>query len=86
MIVGSVGLDNAFVRDESKSLSSYEDMSDSAQPVGIENLVARFDGGEFDLVAIGRALLADPNWPEKIRNGQTHKHIAFSKTMLATLT
>jgi 2,4-dienoyl-CoA reductase-like NADH-dependent reductase (Old Yellow Enzyme family) len=32
----------------------------------LEDLVAMFERGEFDLVALGRVLLADPNWLEKV--------------------
>jgi 2,4-dienoyl-CoA reductase-like NADH-dependent reductase (Old Yellow Enzyme family) len=28
--------------------------------------------GDFDLVAVGRALIANPDWPEKIRRGRSY--------------
>jgi len=32
--------------------------------------MARFGLGEFDLVAVGRALLNEPTWTHKLRHGQ----------------
>jgi 2,4-dienoyl-CoA reductase-like NADH-dependent reductase (Old Yellow Enzyme family) len=29
----------------------------------------KLDTGEFDLIGVGRALLADPNWPKKVARG-----------------
>jgi 2,4-dienoyl-CoA reductase-like NADH-dependent reductase (Old Yellow Enzyme family) len=36
----------------------------------LEELERRLDRGDFDLVAVGRALLADPEWPRKVRQGR----------------
>jgi 2,4-dienoyl-CoA reductase-like NADH-dependent reductase (Old Yellow Enzyme family) len=57
--VGSVGLDTAF-RDEGprKQIS----------PAAADQVVAQFDAGEFDVIAIGRALLADPTWVNRLRD------------------
>jgi len=38
--------------------------------VGLDALVKRMDRGEFDLVAVGRALISDPQWVEKIHLGE----------------
>lgn len=43
------------------------------------------DRGDFDLVAVGRALIANPNWPKIVRSGETSDLSAFSKELLATL-
>jgi 2,4-dienoyl-CoA reductase-like NADH-dependent reductase (Old Yellow Enzyme family) len=67
--VGSVGLDSDFVA------------SFSGQPaavLGIERLLQRLERGEFDFVALGRALLADPEWPNKLRSGHYADVAAFS--------
>ncbi len=58
--VGSVGLSG----DPVASFSG-----ESSQPTSLESLIARMDRGEFDLIAVGRALLADPAWAVKIRDG-----------------
>jgi 2,4-dienoyl-CoA reductase-like NADH-dependent reductase (Old Yellow Enzyme family) len=45
----------------------------AAEPAPIDELLRRFDRGDFDLVAVGRALLADPDWLVKIREGRLDK-------------
>jgi 2,4-dienoyl-CoA reductase-like NADH-dependent reductase (Old Yellow Enzyme family) len=44
------------------------------------------DRGDFDLVAVGRALIANPDWPKIVRSGDTSGLRAFTKDQLATLT
>jgi 2,4-dienoyl-CoA reductase-like NADH-dependent reductase (Old Yellow Enzyme family) len=39
-------------------------------PLPIERLLRRFEAGEFDMVAIGRALLGDAAWVTKVRQGR----------------
>lgn len=58
--VGSVGVRSAF-RDE---------VDDAGDPVSLAPLLALVEAGEFDLVALGRALLSDPAWPSKVREGR----------------
>lgn len=38
----------------------------------VDELLTQFEAGEFDVVAIGRALLADPTWVNRLRNGELH--------------
>lgn len=75
--VGSVGLDSEF--------TSLFAEGKGAQAVGIEALIERLERGEFDLVAVGRALLGDPAWAKKIRDGHTEELQAFSRDALASL-
>jgi 2,4-dienoyl-CoA reductase-like NADH-dependent reductase (Old Yellow Enzyme family) len=35
------------------------------------DLTEKLEREEFDLIAVGRALLADPDWVNKIRDGRT---------------
>jgi 2,4-dienoyl-CoA reductase-like NADH-dependent reductase (Old Yellow Enzyme family) len=51
----------------------------------LEELARRFDRGDFDLVALGRVLLADPNWLQKVRAGQTDQLKPYSKECMTTL-
>jgi 2,4-dienoyl-CoA reductase-like NADH-dependent reductase (Old Yellow Enzyme family) len=42
--------------------------------------------GEFDFVAIGRALLSNPDWPALVRAGRFDAIKPYSGEALATLT
>jgi 2,4-dienoyl-CoA reductase-like NADH-dependent reductase (Old Yellow Enzyme family) len=52
---------------------------------GIEDLLDRLERGEFDLVAVGRALIANPEWAAKIRAGALAELRPFDRSVLATL-
>jgi 2,4-dienoyl-CoA reductase-like NADH-dependent reductase (Old Yellow Enzyme family) len=39
----------------------------------------------FDLIAVGRALLADPNWPNKLKDGRIADLISFDVKALDEL-
>lgn len=56
-----------------------------AKPVAIDALAMRIDQGEFDLVAIGRALLADPCWVTKVLDGRYQDIKPFDKTAKTTV-
>jgi 2,4-dienoyl-CoA reductase-like NADH-dependent reductase (Old Yellow Enzyme family) len=58
--VGSVGLETQF---------RSEKQGEVIQPAPVDRLVEQFEAGEFDVVAIGRALLADPAWVNRLRDG-----------------
>ncbi|OXA91224.1 NADH:flavin oxidoreductase [Flavobacterium hercynium] len=74
--VGSVGLSGDF-------FGAFA--GESSQPTSLEELNRRFDRGDFDLVAVGRPLLSDPNWVAKIKAGKTDALKGFSKEALAEL-
>jgi 2,4-dienoyl-CoA reductase-like NADH-dependent reductase (Old Yellow Enzyme family) len=48
-------------------------------------LTRRLDRGDFDLVAVGRSLLSDPNWVSKIKAGKNDQLKGFSKEALSEL-
>ena len=48
-------------------------------------LLARLERGEFDLVAVGRALLQDPAWLEKVRQRRIDQIADFTPDAFATL-
>ena len=61
MTVGSVGLATDLMRD-------FETRTESAPtPATIMDVGERLSRGEFDLVAVGRAMLADPEWVNKVQ-------------------
>jgi 2,4-dienoyl-CoA reductase-like NADH-dependent reductase (Old Yellow Enzyme family) len=49
------------------------------------SLLERMERDEFDLIAVGRALIANPDWAQKIRANQLSLLRPFSKSMLAQL-
>ncbi|MBV9842540.1 MAG: NADH:flavin oxidoreductase [Sphingomonadaceae bacterium] len=76
--VGSVGLLHADVMEA----------REQAVDVDIERLQMLSDAierGDFDLVAIGRALLANPAWPALVREGRIDKLKAYSVEALESL-
>ncbi len=75
--VGSVGLDSDFLR-------SYA--GKDAKPAGLENLIERLEREEFDLVAVGRALLSDYAWSDKIKGGRDSEIVAFEREHMTVLT
>lgn len=46
---------------------------------GVAELVRRFGAGEFDMVAIGRSLISDPDWVLKVRDGNYDAVRIFSR-------
>lgn len=78
--VGSVGLDVDFI--ESNFNMQH---SGKAGSKGLEELVQRFNNGEFDLVAVGRALLQDPAWLRKVRDGRFDELSAYDRASIAKL-
>ncbi|MET3598121.1 NADH:flavin oxidoreductase [Martelella mangrovi] len=77
--VGSVGLDGA------DFLGSFGGQQTSVSAAGITRLVDRMEKNEFDLIAVGRALLRDPEWVKKIKADETDRLEAFSRETLAEL-
>ena len=69
--VGSIGLDDV----------SW----DGANAIGINPLLERLARNEFDLVAVGRALLADYAWARKIQEGRITEIIPYTKMSLQSL-
>ncbi|WP_373355020.1 12-oxophytodienoate reductase [Pseudoroseicyclus sp. CXY001] len=75
--VGSVGLSGA------DFLASFGGAA--AQKTALDGLVRRMEAEEFDLIAVGRALLADPDWAAKVKAGNEAALADFSPAALAEL-
>jgi 2,4-dienoyl-CoA reductase-like NADH-dependent reductase (Old Yellow Enzyme family) len=56
-----------------------------ADPASLDELLRRLENDEFDLVAVGRALIANPEWATLVRDGETSGLHSFRKEMLADL-
>ncbi len=75
--VGSVGLDNDFVA----GLIERQ----TGNNANLDRLVRMVADGEVDLVAIARALLVDPAWAAKIRDGRFEELVGFNPDAIKTL-
>lgn len=51
----------------------------------LSELEARVQRGEFDLVAVGRALISDAHWAAKVRDGRAGELAPFSPESLKEL-
>jgi 2,4-dienoyl-CoA reductase-like NADH-dependent reductase (Old Yellow Enzyme family) len=74
--VGSVGLSGEFI-------AAYA--GEASQPASLDNLLERMERDEFDLIAVGRALLQDPDWVVKIRDGRTDELKSFERSAMGVL-
>jgi 2,4-dienoyl-CoA reductase-like NADH-dependent reductase (Old Yellow Enzyme family) len=75
--VGSVGLTGDFI-------GSFS--GESSAPSSLSDLLRRYERGDFDLVAVGRVLLSDPAWTQKIQEERLSALVGFSPESLAMLT
>jgi 2,4-dienoyl-CoA reductase-like NADH-dependent reductase (Old Yellow Enzyme family) len=74
--VGSVGLSGEF-------LAAFG--GESSTSTALDDLVERMERDEFDLIAVGRALIADPDWVSKIGKGESGKLKGFDAATLGEL-
>ncbi|MEM7525634.1 MAG: NADH:flavin oxidoreductase [Pseudomonadota bacterium] len=77
--VGSVGLNADFLPED--GTANFK----AAEPASIDNLLERVERDEFDLVAVGRALIANPDWANQVAAGKLADLAAFEKDMLKEL-
>ncbi|MEU9387600.1 NADH:flavin oxidoreductase [Streptomyces sp. NPDC048279] len=74
--VGSVGLDGDFIKG----------FQGEGSPVrGIEDLLDSLEREEYDMVAVGRAILQDPQWAAKVLAGRTDELNSYDAAALQTL-
>ena len=76
--VGSIGLDRPH---QSKVFRDKVDIA--AKYASVEPVAEALARRDFDLAAVGRAILADPEWPEKVRTGRTAEIRPFERADLA---
>ncbi|OHT87790.1 NADH:flavin oxidoreductase [Mycobacteroides saopaulense] len=66
--VGSVGLQTEFKPTEVRDI----------EPASVEAVLRQFADNEFDVIAVGRALLSDPEWVNKLRDGRQDEFVGFN--------
>ncbi|KUM72333.1 NADH:flavin oxidoreductase [Streptomyces curacoi] len=74
--VGSVGLDGDFIR---------AFVGEGSAVKGIDDLLDRLEREEFDMVAVGRALLQDPQWAAKVLGDRLDELKPYDAAALKTL-
>ncbi|WP_294255802.1 NADH:flavin oxidoreductase [uncultured Sphingomonas sp.] len=74
--VGSVGLSGEFIAAFGGETSEHSDL---------DKLVERMERDEFDLIAVGRALISNPDWAKKVQAGAGQELKGFSPAALAEL-
>lgn len=79
--IGSVGLDTDMM-----SSFATPDMVSQANLRSLDQLMERFGRGEFDLVGIGRAMIAEPDWPHIVRRGDLHALKPYSVAAIENAT
>jgi 2,4-dienoyl-CoA reductase-like NADH-dependent reductase (Old Yellow Enzyme family) len=76
MTIGSVGLDCDMQASLGLGTEAGRDLE------SLEELARRFDRGEFDLVGVGRAIIAEPDWANFVRAGRFDRLKPFSPTVI----
>lgn len=74
--VGSIGMKGDFTK---------AFLGEGSQTRSIDDLLDRLENEEFDLVAVGRALLQDPEWAAKVLEGRVDELAAYDPASLRTL-
>jgi 2,4-dienoyl-CoA reductase-like NADH-dependent reductase (Old Yellow Enzyme family) len=75
--VGSVGLETAHRGGKPGEVIA---------PAPVDDVVAQFEAGEFDVMAVGRALLADPTWVTRLREDSLDGFAGYdAQTALSSL-
>jgi 2,4-dienoyl-CoA reductase-like NADH-dependent reductase (Old Yellow Enzyme family) len=62
MTVGGIGLNN-WLQD------TFKKRGETLATNNLDEVMRLFEKGEFDMIAVGRALISDPDWLEKARSG-----------------
>jgi 2,4-dienoyl-CoA reductase-like NADH-dependent reductase (Old Yellow Enzyme family) len=60
-------------------------MGEGSAHAPLDDVIARLEKGEYDMIAIGRALLQDPQWATKIKEGRTQDLQDYDGKALMTL-
>jgi 2,4-dienoyl-CoA reductase-like NADH-dependent reductase (Old Yellow Enzyme family) len=74
MAVGGIGLDNELKNSFAGEVGAVDNLPDVEQ---------RMEAGEFDLAGVGRSLIADPAWAEKVRARE--RFLPFHPRVLANI-
>lgn len=70
---------------EANGISIASPLAHDAGFVSLDGLVERMENKEFDIIAAGRASLAEPEWPNKVRDGRISDIAPDTKEVLKEL-
>lgn len=76
--VGSASLNNEFK-------SSLGKVRAEIEPQDIARMAQGLAHADYDLIAMGRALIANPDWVQRVQTGRVNELQSFSKEMLDSL-
>jgi 2,4-dienoyl-CoA reductase-like NADH-dependent reductase (Old Yellow Enzyme family) len=76
--VGSVGLDREL-------LEASTSVEEKAHFAHLDRLIEMRERGDFDVIAVGRAIIANPDWPNKVRSGNAQTLVDYDVSHLGTL-
>lgn len=76
--VGSVSLNQDFI-------TSFRQAGAEQDASNMDKLLEMMERGDFDLVAVGRALIVNPDWANRIRAGQFEQLKPYTPESLAAL-
>jgi len=79
ILVGSVTLEQDFIDEDKRNIGTH------AEPASLRNLAELVVHGECDLVAVGRSLIPNPDWPKLVAAGRERELRAYDKRDLETL-
>jgi 2,4-dienoyl-CoA reductase-like NADH-dependent reductase (Old Yellow Enzyme family) len=83
--VGSVSLEVDFTVSLGRAPAPKTDGNGAGRAAHMDRLVEMLARGDFDLVAVGRAILADPGWAAKVRESHFSELSPFTPDVLKTL-
>jgi 2,4-dienoyl-CoA reductase-like NADH-dependent reductase (Old Yellow Enzyme family) len=75
--IGSIGLDLDFLVSLGEGRTAELDLGK------LDELMRRFDRGDFDLIAVGRAMIAEPDWPKLVQRGAFDQLKPFATSLMA---
>ena len=65
--------------------TDFIDMTASANPMSIDRAIEDISKNKYELIAVGRALIADPDWVIKMRAGRLDDVKPYTKESLLSL-
>jgi 2,4-dienoyl-CoA reductase-like NADH-dependent reductase (Old Yellow Enzyme family) len=82
MCCGGIGLGSGAV--DFGDANAYKVIAESSLSE-VDKVCAMLDRGEFDLVSLARAILGDPAWPAKVRQGREAELTPFTAEQMLRL-